>query len=63
MTVPTGTPGDEVPEADWAEQAAETGPLAEGHPPAGVGVASSREADEADLAEQEQTVNLDDEER
>ena len=59
MTVPAGAPGDEVPEADWAEQEVEAGPGAED----GVRVVSAgtREADEADLAEQELSVDYDDE--
>jgi hypothetical protein len=54
------TPPDEVPEADWAEQTLDADPLAEGEaePPAqpvsvGRGI---READEADLVEQETVV-------
>lgn len=65
MTVPAGAPGDEVPQEDWAEQAAEAGPPAEGHPSTSAGALSpeTREADEADLLEQEQAVDLGDEEQ
>lgn len=65
MTVPTGAPGDEVPEADWAEQTTEAGPPPVGHPPTGTGAVASgsREANEADVVEQEQLVDLDDDER
>lgn len=63
MTVPAGTPGDEVPEADWAEQATETDPSPEGLPPTGAVAAGVREADEADVVEQEQLVDLGDEEQ
>jgi hypothetical protein len=64
MSVPTGAPGDEVPEADWAEQAAEAGPGAEGEAPAPTSAAASRarEADEGDLVEQEFSVGYDDDE-
>ena len=64
MTVPVGgVPGDEVPEADWSEQEAEAGARAEDDTAPGVPVVSlgTREADEADLAEQELTVDYDDE--
>jgi hypothetical protein len=63
MTLSAGVPGDEVPEADWAEQEAEAGPPAEDGPAAGVRVVSAgtREADEADLAEQELSVGYDEE--
>jgi hypothetical protein len=65
MTVPTGAPGDEVPAEDWAEQATEAGPLAEGHPPTPATALSptDREADEADLVEQEQPVDLGDDDQ
>lgn len=65
MTVPAGAPGDEVPQEDWAEQATEAGPTAESHPvtaPATLS-AEAREANEADLLEQEQPVDLGDEEQ
>jgi hypothetical protein len=64
MSVPTGAPGDEVPEADWAEQAAEAGPGAEGEGPASAApaVSRAREADEADLVEQGLSVEYDDDE-
>jgi len=63
MTLPTGTPGDEVPEADWAEQVTEVG--SDGEPPEvwSAGPARSREADEADLAEQELPVDLSEDDR
>ena len=62
MTVSGGAPGDEVPEADWAEQVAEAGPPDEDQPVASRSVdAVSREADEADLVEQEFPVDFDDE--
>ena len=65
MSVPAGAPGDEVPQEDWAEQATEAGPSADGHPPTSAATLSSesREADEADLLEQEQPVDLGDEEQ
>jgi len=64
MTVPAGTPGDEVPTEDWAEQLAEARPsAADESVVAGTAGARSLEADEADLAEQEQGVDLDDEDR
>ncbi|GAA1430218.1 hypothetical protein GCM10009616_14260 [Microlunatus lacustris] len=65
MTVPAGAPGDEVPQEDWAEQVTEAGPPAEGQPttPATALSSESREADEADLLEQEQPVDLGDEEQ
>jgi hypothetical protein len=65
MTVPTGAPGDDVPEADWAEQVAEVGPSAEGEQPTpatAVG-AREREADEADLVEQDSPVDYSDDEQ
>ena len=65
MTESAGTPGDEVPEADWAEQTTEAGPPTEGRPSSSGGAVAggSREADEADVVEQEQLVELDDDER
>ena len=65
MTESAGTPGDEVPEADWAEQATDAGPPPDGQPltHAGAVASGSREADEADVVEQEQLVDLDDEDR
>ena len=58
------TPPDDVPEADWAEQTVDADPLAEAEAerqeqPVSVG-RSIREADEADLAEQESVVYGDD---
>ena len=64
MTVPVGgVPGNEVPEADWSEQEAEAGTAVEDVVAPGARVVSvgTREADEADLAEQELTVDYDDE--
>jgi hypothetical protein len=63
MTVSAGAPGDEVPEADWAEQEVEAGPAAEvaAGPGVRVGSAGTLEADEADLAEQELSVDYDEE--
>lgn len=62
-----GAPRGEVPESDWAEQNVDADPLAEdegepGQRPAGL-QRGSREADEADLVEQETIayVNDDDE--
>ena len=54
------TPPDDVPEADWAEQTVDADPLAEADAerqaqPVSVG-AGIREADEADLVEQETVV-------
>ena len=51
------TPRDDVPEADWAEQTVDAYPLADAEPervvqPVTVG-RGIREADEADVAEQE----------
>jgi hypothetical protein len=65
MTVPTGAPGDEVPEADWAEQAADAGPLADGEQPTPASslAADEREADEADLVEQDFPVDYSDDEQ
>ena len=62
------TPPTEVPEADWAEQALEADPLAEaeaeaerevGPRPANI-AGVLREADDADLAEQETVVFVED---
>ena len=60
------TPPTEVPEADWAEQALTADPLAEaeveseaGPRPANV-ASVLREADDADLAEQETVVFVED---
>ena len=57
MSTPTPqSPPDGVPDADWAEQAADADPVAEEAEPGSQPVAPSRglkEADEADLAEQE----------
>ena len=61
MTVPAGTPGDEVPAEDWAEQTLDTGPDADGGPTPGLLTGGTVEADEADLAEQGYAVDLDDE--
>ena len=65
MTVPAGAPGDEVPQEDWAEQTTEAGPSAEDHPATAAPALApeTREADEADLLEQEQPVDLGDEEQ
>ena len=63
MTVPAGTPGDEVPEADWVEQEAGAGPTDDGVASVPVGTVSGREADEADLAEQELTVDYSEDEQ
>jgi hypothetical protein len=57
------TPPTEVPEADWAEQAVAADPLAEAEAqpiavPADIGM---READDADLVEQETVVYGEDE--
>jgi hypothetical protein len=64
MTVSSpDTPPLDVPEADWVEQAAEADPLAEAEeppPPANMG-RGLREVDDADLAEQEAVVYVDDE--
>jgi hypothetical protein len=58
------TPPIDVPEADWAEQAAEADPLAEAEEelpqPANIG-RGLREVDDADLVEQETVVYVDDE--
>ena len=63
MSVSGGAPGDEVPEADWAEQIAEAGPSDEDQAAPSRSVdAVSREADEADVVEQESPVDFDDEE-
>jgi hypothetical protein len=65
MTVPTGAPGDEVPEADWAEQLADAGPPADGEQPTAAPslAAREREADEADLVEQDFPVDYSDDEQ
>lgn len=63
MSVPAGTPGDEVPEADWAEQGVEAGPPADGGtvaPP--VLGTRSFEAEPADVVEQELPVDYDEDE-
>jgi hypothetical protein len=65
MTVSSpDTPPLDVPEADWVEQAAEADPLAEDDElppqPANIG-RGLREVDDADLAEQETVVYVDDE--
>ena len=67
MTLPSSdTPPADVPEADWAEQALEADPQAEAEAEREVGprpanVASVlREADDADLAEQETVVFVED---
>jgi hypothetical protein len=58
------TPPTEVPEADWAEQALEADPLAEAEREVGPRPANTasvlREADDADLAEQETVVFVED---
>ena len=62
---PAGSPGDEVPESDWAEQNTDADPLAEGGGPHGELPAQlapgTREANEADLADQEMIAYVDDE--
>jgi len=65
MTVPMGAPGDEVPEADWAEQEADAGSSAEGEPTVALPLiaADAREANEADLVEQEFAVDYGDDEQ
>jgi hypothetical protein len=65
MTVSSpDTPPLDVPEADWVEQAAEADPLAEAEEerrqPANIG-RGLREVDDADLAEQQTVVYVDDE--
>jgi hypothetical protein len=65
MTVSSpDTPPLDVPEADWVEQAAEADPFAEAEEelpqPANIG-RGLREVDDADLAEQETVVYVDDE--
>jgi hypothetical protein len=64
MTTP-GAPGDEVPEADWAEQVADAGAASEDEPltRAPSLAARGREADEADLVEQDLAVDYSDDER
>jgi hypothetical protein len=60
------TPPTEVPEADWAEQALEADPLAEAEaeselsPRPAETASVLREADDADLAEQETIVYVED---
>ena len=68
MSTPTPqSPPDGVPDADWAEQVADAGPVAEEARPSSLPVVPSRglkEADEADLAEQEVLAySVDDEDR
>jgi hypothetical protein len=65
MTVPTGAPGDEVPEADWAEQLADAGSPADAEQPtlSSSLAAGNREADEADLVEQDFPVDYSDDEQ
>jgi len=65
MSVPAGSPGDEVPEADWAEQVTEAGPPDDPGPsaPTAPVAAAAREANEADLIEQDFPVNFDDDEQ
>jgi len=63
MTVPAGAPGDEVPEADWVEQEAGTGPADDSAASVPGGSVSTREADEADLVEQELTVDYSEDEQ
>jgi hypothetical protein len=62
---PADSPGDEVPESDWAEQNTDADPLAEGGGSPGELSAQlgrgTREANEADLAEQEIIAYVDDE--
>jgi len=62
---PAESPGDEVPESDWAEQNTDADPLVEGGGPPGELPAQpargTREANEADLAEQEIIAYVDDE--
>ncbi|HKF89159.1 MAG TPA: hypothetical protein VKB85_13955 [Propionibacteriaceae bacterium] len=62
---PEYSPGDEVPESDWAEQNTDADPLAQvdgspGELPAPI-APGTREANEADLAEQEIVAYIDDE--
>lgn len=63
MTVPAGSPGDDVPEADWAEQEADAG-RSEDETPVVVPSTETgfREANEADLLEQEVAVDYGDDE-
>ena len=64
MTVSGDVPGDEVPEADWAEQVTEAKAPVDDGPAAGTSLdAASREANEADLVEQELSVDFDDDEQ
>jgi hypothetical protein len=62
---PEDSPRDEVPESDWAEQNTDADPLVEvdgspGELPAQL-ARGTREANEADLAEQEIVAYVDDE--
>ena len=69
LSSPDSPPAD-VPEADWAEQTLEADPLAEAEAGAEAGAESSprpanvasvlREADDADLAEQDTVVFVED---
>jgi hypothetical protein len=65
MTVSSpDTPPLDVPEADWVEQAVEADPLAEAEeePRQSANIGRGlREVDDADLAEQETVVYVDDE--
>jgi hypothetical protein len=62
MSEPISPPGDEVPAEDWAEQGLDAGPSGETSPAASrTPVTRTVEANEADLAEQELTVEFDDE--
>ena len=63
LSSPDTTPPTEVPEADWAEQAVAADPLADAQPnaiPANI-ARGIREADDADLVEQETVVYGEDE--
>ena len=66
MTVPAGAPGDEVPHGGLG-RAGGRGRTARRRPPAHAPpqrwTPDAREADEADLVEQEQPVDLSDEEQ
>jgi hypothetical protein len=66
MTVtPAESPGDEVPESDWADQHTSADPLLEAEESAAEMPAQlargTIEANEADLAEQETVAYIDDE--
>ena len=63
MSVPAGTPGDEVPEADWAEQAVTAGPPDDAEPAAPVVGGVSLEAEPADVVEQGLAVDYDEDEQ